>query len=285
MSAAVSPVETATPVPVDTPAASPRGSRRRRRASGRPRSAPLRGLLPLVLLLVVWQVVGDPASPYFPPPSKWFTETRPLLEDGVLWQALGETALTVFLGLLLATVLGAILGALVGSSRVLDRALGPSLEFLRVLPAASLVPLAALMLGYTQEMKLAVVVLPATWPVLLTVRSARRAMSPVLLEVPRTLGLSRGERIRKVLVPALTPSVLLGVRVSGPLALIITLLVEIVTRIDGLGALMGQAQASFKSAQVFGLLVIAGALGFIVNWLVTRADSAVAHRMGTRTAH
>jgi ABC-type nitrate/sulfonate/bicarbonate transport system permease component len=285
MSATVSPAETVTPVPVDTPAASPGRLRRRRSGSGRPKTAPLRGLLPLVVLLAAWQLFGDPTSPYFPPPSKWYTETKPLLEGGVLGQALGETALTVVLGLLLATTLGAVLGAAVGSSRVLDRALGPSLEFLRVLPAAALVPLAALMLGYTQEMKLAVVVLPATWPVLLTVRSARRAMSPVLLDVPRTLGLSRSERIRKVLVPALTPSVLLGIRVSGPLALIITLLVEIVTRIDGLGSLMGQAQANFKSAQVFGLLVIAGALGFIVNWLVTRADASVAHRMGTRTEH
>jgi ABC-type nitrate/sulfonate/bicarbonate transport system permease component len=236
-------------------------------------------------VLGAWQLLGDPASPYFPPPSKWFTETKPLLADGVLWDAVVATARTVFLGLLIATVLGAVLGALVGASRVLDRALGPSLEFLRVLPAASLVPLAALLLGYTLEMKLAVVVLPATWPVLLTVRAARRAMSPVLLDVPRTLGLSRAARIRKVMVPSLTSSVLLGVRVSGPLALIISLLVEIVTRIDGLGALMGQAQANFRSAQVFGLLVIAGALGFLVNWVVTRADSAVEHRMGSRTAH
>jgi ABC-type nitrate/sulfonate/bicarbonate transport system permease component len=259
----------------------------RKGSVGRPRSttAPLRGLLPLLLVLGAWELFGDPASPYFPTPSRWVAAIEPLLEGGVLWAALGETALTVLFGLLIATTLGAVLGAVVGASRLLDRALGPSLEFLRVLPAASLVPLAALLLGYTLEMKLAVVVLPATWPVLLTVRSARRAMSPVLLDVPRTLGLSRWDRARKVLVPALTPSVLLGVRVSGPLALIITLLVEIVTRIDGLGALMGQAQASFQSAQVFGLLVIAGALGFLVNWLVTRADSAVSHRMGTQTQH
>jgi ABC-type nitrate/sulfonate/bicarbonate transport system permease component len=243
---------------------------------------PLRGLLPLVALLVIWQLVGDPGSPYFPPPLKWVTEVTLLLDDGVLLQAIGETALTVLLGLLLATVLGAALGAAVGAIRTLDRAAGPTLEFLRVLPAAALVPLAALLLGYTQQMKLAVVILPAMWPVLLTVRSARRAMSPVLLDVPRTLGLSRRARVGKILVPALTPSVLLGVRVSAPLALIIALLVEIVTKIDGLGALLGTAQATFKSAQVFGLLVIAGLLGFVVNWLVTRAESAVHGRLTGR---
>ena len=262
-----------TPAATEPPAP---GRTRRRRHGG---TAPMRGLLPLVALLVIWQLAADPASPYFPPPSRWCTETVPLFDDGVLLTAIGQTAVTVALGLLVATVLGAILGTAVGSSRAFDRASGPTLEFLRVLPAAALVPLAALLLGYTQQMKLAVVVLPALWPVLLTVRSARRAMSPVLLDVPRTLGLSRWARIRKILVPSLIPGVLLGVRVSGPLALIITLLVEIVTKIDGLGALLGTAQGNFKSAQVFGLLVIAGLLGFVVNWLVTRAETATHRRL------
>jgi ABC-type nitrate/sulfonate/bicarbonate transport system permease component len=254
---------------------------KRRRGRG-PSGTPMRGLLPLVLFLLIWQVVGQTDSPYFPPPSTWVTGVQPLLADGVLLTALGWTSLTFGLGLVLATILGATLGTLVGSNRALDRAFGPSLEFLRVLPAASLVPLAALILGYTMQMKLAVVVLPATWPILLSCRSARRGMSSVLLDVPKTLALSRRDRVRKVLAPALAPAVLLGIRVAGPLALIITLLVEIVTKINGLGGLMGTAQANFLSSQVYGLLAIAGALGFLVNWAVTRAEGAVAQRMSGR---
>ena len=75
------------------------------------------------------------------------------------------------------------------------------------------------------------------------------------------------------------PAVLLGVRVAGPLALIVTLLVEIVTRINGLGSLLAAAQVAYLSAQVYGLLVIAGALGLAVNWAVTRGEGAVARRM------
>ena len=96
------------------------------------------------------------------------------------------------LGLLLATVVGTTIGALIGANRVVDRALGPTLESLRVLPAAALVPLATLILGYSMQMKLLVVVLPATWPILLNVRTARRSLSPVLMDTSRTLGLGRG---------------------------------------------------------------------------------------------
>jgi NitT/TauT family transport system permease protein len=240
---------------------------------------PVRGLLPLVVLLVSWQLAGDPASPYFPPPSTWVDGVRPLVAADKLAPAIGQTSLTFLVGLAIATVLGSVIGTLVGASRPVDRALSPSLEFLRALPAASLVPVAALVLGYTAQMKLVVVVLPAMWPILLTCRSARRSLSPVLLDTPRTLGLSTWDRLTKVLIPALLPAVLLGVRVAAPLALIITLLVEIVTRVNGLGAVLGAAQSNFLSAQVYGLLTIAGVLGFVVNWVVTRAETAVSRRM------
>ncbi|MET7641470.1 ABC transporter permease subunit [Streptomyces sp. NPDC005438] len=244
-------------------------------------STPVLGLLPLVALLGLWQLLGEPDSPHYPPPSEWWAAVKPLMEKGTLTPALGWSTLTFLLGLIMATVLGSTFGILVGANRTADRALGPGLEFLRILPAASLVPVAALVLGYTMTMKLVIVTLPATWPILLTCRTARRSLSPVLLDVPRTLGLSRRERLTKVILPAMTTAVLLGVRVSAPLALIITLLVEIVTRINGLGALLGAAQSNFMSAQVYGLLVIAGALGFLVNWFVTRLESVVNRRMGT----
>jgi ABC-type nitrate/sulfonate/bicarbonate transport system permease component len=257
-------------------------SARATRRTAAPRTAgssPLVGLLPLALALVAWQVLGDPESPYFPPPSRWWDELEPLWTNGTMLSALRASVVTLLLSLVVATVLGTLVGAAVGSSRVTDRALGPLLEFLRVLPAAALVPLAALVLGYTLQMKIAVVVLPATWPILLSVRSARRAVSPTLIDASRSLGLSGRQRFTKILLPSLAPGVLLGLRVAAPLALIITVLVEIVTRVDGIGALMGSAQANYRSAQVYGLLVIAGVIGYVINWVTTKIEVYVARRM------
>lgn len=257
----------------------PSPARRRATSSRRAASSPLIGLLPLVLALAAWQLAGDPASPYFPPPSRWWEELRPLWDDGRMVAAIRASIVTLVLSLVVATAVGTLVGGAVGASRTTDRALGPLLEFLRVLPAAALVPLAALVLGYTLQMKIAVVVLPATWPVLLACRSSRRAVSATLIDASRSLGLSRRERFTKILLPSLAPGILLGLRVAAPLALIITILVEIVTRINGIGALMGSAQANYRSAQVYGLLAIAGIIGFLVNWVVTRLESAVSRRM------
>jgi ABC-type nitrate/sulfonate/bicarbonate transport system permease component len=62
--------------------------------------------------------------------------------------------------------------------------------------------------------------------------------------------------------------------------LIITLLVEIVTGVPGLGALLGEAQQNFQSALVYGLLIVAGVLGYLVNWLVTTLDGQISARLG-----
>lgn len=248
-------------------------------------STPLRGLLPLAVFLAAWQILGNPRSPYFPPPSSWYRAIQPLASEGVLWNAIGITALSFVVGLGIAVVIGAAAGVAAGSSRKVDRATGPTFEFLRVLPAAALVPLAALLLGYTMTMTLVIVVLVTVWPILLSCRAARRSMSSVLLDVPRTLRLSPMARFWKVLVPALTPSVLLGTRVAAPLALIITLLVEIVTSVNGLGRLLTVAQAKFNSGQVYGLLVIAGALGFVINEAVTRGEAVARRRITGRTGN
>ncbi|HWL98237.1 MAG TPA: ABC transporter permease subunit [Nocardioidaceae bacterium] len=271
---------TSTPVrAVEQAAGSVEARGRTRRSTSQSSSSPIVGLLPLALALAAWQLLGREQSPYFPPPSRWFDALLPLWTSGALMEAVRATIWTLLLGLVLATAVGGLLGMAVGSSRRADQALGPLFEFLRVLPAAALVPLAALVLGYTLQMKLAVVVLPATWPILLACRSARRAVSPVLIDASRSLGLSRGERFRKVLVPSLTPGILLGLRVAAPLALIITILVEIVTRVDGVGALLGAAQANYRSAQVYGLLLLAGVIGFAVNWAVTHVETLVGVRM------
>ena len=76
---------------------------------------------------------------------------------------------------------------------------------------------------------------------LLTVPAAQRPLSPCLVDVSRTLRLSRRERVSKVLVPTLIPSVLLGIRLAAPLAPTFTLLVAIVTAGNGECALLGDA--------------------------------------------
>jgi ABC-type nitrate/sulfonate/bicarbonate transport system permease component len=243
---------------------------------------PLRGLIPLILLFVVWQVFATDDSPYYPRPSTWWDELVKLWRDGSLTPAVGATIETFAISLVVATILGALVGALIGAWGIMHKALNPTLEFLRAMPSATVVPIFVLLIGYDQRMKVAVVVFTAIWPIMLNVMSAVRDINPVLMDTAATLHLNWFDRSRKVLFPSLLPAILLGVRVAAPIALIITLLVEILTGVSGVGALIATAQTNFQSATVFGLVVVAGFFGLLVNALVAFIEGYVfryrAHR-------
>lgn len=189
--------------------------------------------------------------------------------NGTLWPAALQTLSTFAIALGVATVVGTLLGLVVGASRTADRALGPTLEFARAMPPAAVVPVATLLIGYDATMKVAVVTFAAVWSILLNTRSGVRSIDPVLLDTARCLRLKPFDRSRKCVFPALLPSIFLGVRVAAPVALVITLLVEIVTRVDGIGALIATAQRNYLAGQVYGLILVAGLFSFLVNGVVS----------------
>lgn len=232
---------------------------------------PLRGLLPLLVLLAVWQLIGSEASPFFPPPSSWVSAIAGQWAAGTLPVAALETLTTFAIALVVAIVLGTALGMAIGASARADRALGPSLAFARAIPPATVVPVAALLLGYDETMKVAVVTFAATWSILLSTRSGMRAVDPLLLDTAKTLRLNAVDTARKCVLPALLPSIFTGVRVATPVALAITLLVEVLTRVNGIGALIDAAQRSYLPGQVYGLLLVSA----LFTLLVTGAVSAL----------
>jgi ABC-type nitrate/sulfonate/bicarbonate transport system permease component len=243
---------------------------------------PARGLLPLLLLLVVWQLAQPGPSPYFPAPSRWWTATVSLFGREHLLSAFSATTLTFLQGLALAIVTGTVLGVLIGVSYRAARAMEPLLEFMRAIPPPVTVPVAALLIGYNETMKLTVVVLSALWPILLNATSAVRRIDPLLLDVARSFRLTPMERIGRVILPAIVPSLLIGIRIAIPLAIVVALLVEMLTSLPGIGAMMIRSQRNFQSSEVYALLVLVGLLGFVVNDLFAVIEGVIMRRWPPR---
>jgi ABC-type nitrate/sulfonate/bicarbonate transport system permease component len=243
---------------------------------------PLRGLLPLLAVLVAWQVLAPGPSAYFPAPFEWWAAAVLLWDSGQLLPAFAATVTTFADGLALAVAIGGALGVAIGTSRPVERALGPLLEFMRAIPPPVTVPIATLLLGYGVTMKLTVVALSALWPILLNTSSAAARVEPLLFDVARTFRLSTARWIGQVVVPSAVPSLLLGMRIAIPLAIVVTLLVEMLTSLPGVGALMMQSQRNFQSAQVYALLVMVGLFGFVVNDLFAIIEAIMLRRWPER---
>jgi ABC-type nitrate/sulfonate/bicarbonate transport system permease component len=197
--------------------------------------------------------------------------------------AFGATTLTFLEGLAIAIIIGTAFGVLVGVSNFADRALQPLLEFMRAIPPPVTVPVASLLIGYNESMKLTVIVLAALWPILLNATSAVRQINPLLIDVARSFRLTTAERIRRIILPAIVPALLLGIRIAIPLAIVVTLLVEMLTSLPGIGAVMIRSQRNFQSAEVYALLVLVGLFGFVVNDLFAVIEGAIMRRWPPRS--
>jgi ABC-type nitrate/sulfonate/bicarbonate transport system permease component len=241
------------------------GPQRSRKTSTVP---PLRGVAPVVLFLCLWQFFGKDNSVFYPRPSSWLQALSHLLHQGILWPAIWSTLTTLASSLVVATLVGAALGYVVGRSPPADRALIPTLEFLRATPAAAVVPVFLVFMGFGRDMTITVVTFASVWPILLNTRTGARALNPVLMDGARSLHLRPWARITKIVLPALMPSIFLGVRVAAPVALVMTLLVEFIVQFYGVGSLIAAAQRDYASAAVYGLVVVAGIFGLGVNSIV-----------------
>jgi len=242
----------------------------------------IRGFIPLAAGLLIWQIVQPGPSPYFPPPSLWW-RAFVMLPPEHLREAVLATVASFCYGMAIAIVIGGAFGVMIGYSRIIRRALSPLFEFLRALPPPTIVPIAVLLIGYDESMKLIVVVLSALWPILLNTAASVQGLNPLLLDVGSTFRLSHREIISKIIVPSAVPGLLIGVRIAIPLALVVVLLVEMLTSIPGLGAMIIMAQRNFNAAQVYALLTLIGLLGFLFNLLFQVIEAFVLLRWPPRS--
>ncbi|MDX6744183.1 ABC transporter permease [Actinocorallia sp. A-T 12471] len=240
------------------------GTRRRPR-SGRPLFPPLVGLAPLALVLLLWQLFGDPDSVNFPPPGEWVEATKAVQDRDLLLPALEQTLAVFAVALVLAAVIGAAAGTLLGASAFARDAFGPVAEFLRNFPPPAAVPVAVLLLGDTLTMSLIVIVGTAVWPIILNTEEAVRAIPHVRINAGRALGLSRPRQITTLIVPGVLPAVMIGVRVATPICLIVVLLAEMLASTGGVGHLILERQRMYDSAGVFACLAIVGVLGLLTS--------------------
>lgn len=243
---------------------------RRRRRRWRPPA--VLGLLPLALALLLWQLLGDPRSRSFPPPSTWFAAIAQMWSAGTLAPALLSTLLTFLFGALLALVVGVAVGVIIGLSPVLERALAPLMDFFRTLPPPVIVSVSALILGITFQAGVVIVAFSVVWPILLNTVTAVRTVPPVRLEMARSANLPAAARFTKVLLPSLLPGIAVGFKVALSTALVITLLVDLIASASGIGRLLIINQQMFRADAVWGLLFIIGTVGYLLNVVVVLVE-------------
>jgi ABC-type nitrate/sulfonate/bicarbonate transport system permease component len=243
----------------------------------------LKGLVPLIFALAVWQLVGNKSSSTLPPPSTWWDSLKTIEQQGGLWSAFEKTIVLFFEGLALATIIGVVLGIALGSSERLSAGLSPTLEFWRTTPAAAIVPAVILLFGTPVGAEVGIVVFGTVWPILLNVTAARRALPSLRIDLANSFRLSWWTRMRKIVLPSLVPDILTGLRIAGPICLIVVLLVDFLMSTGGLGYLIVEYQGSFEASSTFAIVAVVGVIGYLVTVGLAATEYFVLRRWQTST--
>lgn len=233
-------------------------------------------LLVALGFVVVWQVVADRhwVSPVFlPGPDRAWSALVKGLSRGALTANLLGTVQRMMLGWLVASVIGIVVGAGIGMSRRLRSYFGPLLEFLRPLPASAVIPVAIAVLGLSDRMVLAVVAFGSLWPVLLATVQGFATVEPRLYEVARVLQLSRWATVFRIALPSASPGIVAGMRLGLTVALILSVVCEMLAARDGLGHWILLAARSFRAADLYAGVILIGALGYGSSILLARLEA------------
>ncbi len=229
----------------------------------------------LAALLALWWLAshaGWVSKVFLPTPEATLASLHEGLAAGELGAFTAATVGRMLAGWVLAGVAGIGLGALVGSSAAARAWVGPTLEFIRPLPASAVMPLAIAIFGLSSGMVLAVVAFGAMWPVLLGTVHGLVGVHPRLREVAAALQLGRGAFVWKIGLPNAMPDVVAGMRLAMTISLIVSVVGEMIASQPGLGQAILLAARAFRASELFAGIALLGAIGFASNALLALAE-------------
>lgn len=218
--------------------------------------------------LALWELASRLAllSPrYFPPPTLVAATLAGLLAEGDLW---GETLVTLnrlAVAFVLAAAPGVTAGLLMGLFRPVRNALEPYVALLYPLPKIALLPLFLILLGVGEKAFILTGAITAFFQVVISTLGGVQSMDPRLLEVGRNYGARGVSLFRKIILPAVLPSIFTGLRLGVGLALIAVIAVEFVTAKSGLGHLVFRYWQMLLTAEMFAAFVLVGLIGLALT--------------------
>ncbi len=176
----------------------------------------------LAAVILLWQAVGflnDWLHFYnpklFPAPLDVAISAWRLAQAGVLWTDIWVSTLRVVEGVVASAPLGIVLGMLIGRVRRVEDTVEPVIELLRPIPPLALLPMIILWFGIGEASKVFFIAYSCFFVIFTTVVVGVRNIDPVLLRAGESLGLSRWQLYRFVIMQAVMPDIMLGLRLGA----------------------------------------------------------------------
>jgi len=185
--------------------------------------------------------------------------------DATLLQHAGMSLMRIGLGFAFAVSTAVPLGLAMGLNRWVKGIFDPAIEFYWPIPPLAYLPLVIIWLGIGEVAKIAIIALAMFAPLVISAQAGVRSVSLGLIQAALSLGATRGQLFRHVILPGALPEILTGVRIAVGAGWSTLVAAELVAATKGLGFMTLSASEFLVTDVVFvGIFTIAAlALGFV----------------------
>jgi taurine transport system permease protein len=194
------------------------------------------------------------------PESIWSAAGQALageLDNNTLWVHIGWSLFRVASAFLLAAAIGIPVGLAMGVSRLARGIFDPPIEFYRPLPPLAYLPLMIIWFGIGETSKILLIFLACFAPVALAARAGVRSASREQIHAALSMGASRGQVLRHVILPSALPDILVGLRIGMGVGWTTLVAAEMVAATAGLGQMVLNASNFLRTdVVIMGIILI-----------------------------
>jgi NitT/TauT family transport system permease protein len=207
---------------------------------------------------------------FLPPPPQVVDAFRRLPEHLLLesW----STLLVTLGGFTIAAAGGLVMAVVLTSSRLIQRAVLPTVVAINSVPKVALVPLLILWLGRGEEPKIAMVILICFFPIVVSTMAGLTSTPADLGELARSLSASRRQAFVKIRLPWALPQIFVGMKVAMPLAMIGAVVAEISSPNSGLGSIIVKSGASLDTPLAFAAITLLAVMSVILFYAIVALE-------------
>ena len=232
---------------------------------------------PIAIVAALWAWSAYAGSFFFPPLSSIFKAFSTVwLGPGLLNDAV-PSLLRWAAAYAIAVLLGIAIGVPLGLSPMARRLLGSVMEFIRAIPPPAILPIAVILLGIGDAMKISIIVLVSIFPILISTADGVAEVHATVRDVAKTYRIPFHAELLRILLPAASPRIFAGLRTSCTLALVMIVLSEMFGSTNGIGYRILGSLRSFSISEMWSGVILIGLLGYGINlffgWIERRALS------------
>jgi NitT/TauT family transport system permease protein len=240
---------------------------------------PLSGL---AVLVVAWHI-AIAANPAWLVPSPWqaVAAIGELAVKGLLLKYVVASLFRVTWGYVAALIVAIPLGVTLGIWRRGEQALNPLLQLLRPISPLAWIPIAILWFGVGDISAMFLIFLASLLPLTVTAMHAVHNIDAVHLQAARNFGLTTWQLVRSIVLPAILPQLIVGMRITLGIAWLVVVAAEMIAVNSGLGFLIIDARnAGNRYDLVVAGMILIGVIGVVLDLLMRRLERLPGVRWG-----